>query len=288
MIRSMTAYARLETEIKIGNLIWELRSVNHRFLELSFRLPENFRYLEAKFREIIREHLSRGKLEVNLYFQAGAEAGSQVRINEALLASMSAACEQVASCYQRLAPSSAMELLRWPGMVVMENADLSQVEDDIFESFQGVVTQLGEVRQREGEALGQILHDRLQQIISAVETIKGRVPDVISYQRQRLLERFEEAKVELDPTRLEQEMLIFVQKMDVAEELDRLQTHTAEVKRTLQKPGAIGRHLDFLFQEMNREANTIGSKSVDGVVSHQAVDIKVLVEQMREQTQNIE
>lgn len=288
MIRSMTAYARSEDPCKAGLLTWELRSVNHRYLEASFRLPENFRAFEGKLRGIARTKLHRGKFEAHLTYQPGPGAGAQIKVNEALLNEIHLATQRIEQCISGVASPTTMEILRWPGMVAVEGADLGDLEEEILSSFTRCLDCFYQVREREGAALEGFIVERLQQMSEKVRSVTELLPGVLVQQRQRLFDRFEEAKIELDPDRLEQEMLLLAQKIDVAEELDRFDTHIKEFKRILQTSGAVGRRLDFLLQEMNREGNTLGSKSIDVTVSHLAVDIKVLIEQIREQTQNIE
>ncbi len=288
MIRSMTAYARHESQIGEGVLIWEMRSVNHRYLEASFRLPENFRGLESQLRELARATLNRGKFEANLTYQPGPHAHADISINEVLLSEICRVTQKIEQSIPNITSPTTMEVLRWPGMVAMVEGDLTHVEAGIIASFSTCLDSFCQMREREGGALQRFISARLEQMSEKVRAISALLPEIKAFQRQRLQERFIEVALELDPDRLEQEMLLLAQKIDVAEELDRLTTHIREFERILQTSGAVGRRMDFLLQEMNREGNTLGSKSINAAVSHMAVDIKVLIEQIREQIQNIE
>lgn len=287
MTASMTAFARTQTQDDWGDLVWEIRSVNHRYLEPHFRLPEQLRALEPAIRDILRSQLKRGKVECCLRLQLAASE-QPLTLNRPVLARVKKALNEIEaefSCNQGVDP---LAILQWPGIQVPEETDLAPVRTAALASFQDAVSQLTAMRQREGAELAQMICTRLDGIGAELIPLRAALPGILNNQRQRLLNRLEEVRQELDPDRLEQEMVILAQKLDVEEELDRLQTHMAEVKRTLTRPGAIGRRLDFLMQELNREANTLSSKSMDAGLTQTAVNIKVLIEQMREQIQNIE
>ncbi|PXF28994.1 hypothetical protein WH50_23190 [Pokkaliibacter plantistimulans] len=287
MTQSMTAFARKEIQQEWGTLVWEIRSVNHRYLEPILRLPDNLRELETGLREKLRQHLSRGKVECTLRFQAAAGQGSMV-INEPLLQSLLDACDQVQTLLPKAGKLNPLEVLQWPGVLQSSEHDLAEVQAEALDQFDEALAELVQGRQREGGELAQLILQRLTAMSSIVAKVRDLLPAILERQRQQLLDKFAELQIELDPTRLEQEMVLLAQKADVAEELDRLDTHIQEVKRVLRQSGSIGRRLDFLMQELNREANTLSSKSIVADTTQQAVELKVLIEQMREQVQNIE
>lgn len=287
MTSSMTAFARVQAQENWGSLVWEIRSVNHRYLEPHFRLPEQGREIEPGLREILRKQLNRGKVECSLKLQL-AETGQKLNLNETVLEEVQAAVNQVETWFINASGVNPLEILGWPGVMENEEADLAPVHAAALKAFAEAIEQLKKMRQREGAELKQFILARLDGISEEVVAIREILPTLIQAQRQKILDRLEEAKAELDPDRLEQEMIILAQKMDVDEELDRLNTHVQEVKRTLDKKGGIGRRLDFLMQELNREANTLSSKSINAGLTQSAVNLKVLIEQMREQIQNIE
>ena len=288
MVHSMTAFARRERQGDWGTLTWELRSVNHRFLEAYLRLPEDLRPLEDRVRERVREHLQRGKVDCALRFRAGTGLVPEISVNEALATQLARASRDVDGILYNPAPVSSVEILRWPGVLEQGEVDLDSVHEQVIGLLDETLSQLVESRAREGARLGQVILQRLDTMGTITASVRELLPGILQRQRERLAARLVELKSELDQTRLEQEMLILAQKMDVAEELDRLQSHIEEVRRVLAGGGAVGRRLDFLLQELNREANTLGSKSVDTETTRASVELKVLIEQMREQAQNIE
>jgi len=287
MVHSMTAFARVERAGTHGTLSWELRSVNHRYLEPHLRLPDAFRDLEGAVREALRQGLSRGKVECTLRF-AEDSAGQPLQIDRERAAQVVAAAESIAALIQQPAPLNPLEVLAWPGVLVADAADPQSLNKAAMEVFEAALEELKKGRAREGAELARLLNERLDGILAEVGALRALVPQMLAAQRQKILDRFAELKAELDPQRLEQELVLLAQKSDVAEELDRLTTHVAEVRRVLKAGGAAGRRLDFLMQELNREANTLGSKAFDPRSTQAAVNLKVLIEQMREQVQNIE
>ncbi|ARN76345.1 YicC/YloC family endoribonuclease [Oceanicoccus sagamiensis] len=289
MIRSMTSFARQASQHDWGSLVWEIRSVNHRYLEPSFKLPESMRRLENELREKLRKSLSRGKVECSLrvQFQAGGSSG-QLSVNKELLAQLISAGETVQQQLRDPAALNPLQLLQWPGIMSEPETDSDLLCEQALALFVVTLEQLVESREREGAALKQFIEQRLDTIGHINGAVKQQLPDILQAQRQKLQERLEELKAELNPDRLEQEMVILAQKADVDEELDRLDAHLIEVRRVLTKGGACGRRLDFLMQELNREANTLSSKSIVTDTTQAAVELKVLIEQMREQIQNIE
>ncbi len=287
MVHSMTAFARVERATANGTLSWELRSVNHRYLEPHLRLPESFRDLEGGVRDALRQGLSRGKVECTLRYTEET-AGKPLQVDRERAAQLVAAAESVAALISSPAPLNPLEVLAWPGVLVADAADPQALNSAALALFNDALNELKAGRGREGAELAKLLNDRLDNIGEEVANLRELVPHMLGAQRQRLLDRTAEMQAELDPQRLEQELVILAQKSDVAEELDRLVTHVSEVRRVLKAGGAAGRRLDFLMQELNREANTLGSKAFDTRSTQAAVNLKVLIEQMREQVQNIE
>ncbi|MGI0119230.1 YicC/YloC family endoribonuclease [Zooshikella sp. RANM57] len=289
MTCSMTAFARLEAQESWGTLSWEIRSVNHRFLEPHFRLPEGFRDLEFALRERIRKFVSRGKLECQLRYEIAPGLLEEFTVNEALAEKLANTCSRLAPMFSNVQPVDMLSVLQWPGVLQANEVDRDTMKQTLLKHFEAALKQLVEHRQREGKELQQHIEQRLASISEEVANVRQAMPEILDQQRQKILQRFEELKLELEPTRLEQEMVMITQRADVDEEMDRLQTHVTEVQHTFKKQkGAIGRRLDFLMQEMNREANTLASKSISTTATQSAVNLKVLIEQIREQVQNIE
>lgn len=286
---SMTGFARQEAKHPWGTLIWEVRSVNHRYLEPHFRLPEFIRELEPSLREQMRKALSRGKVEASFTYQLGNSDGSQsLNLNTALLQQVTDAVEQVNQATDNTAPLNPLELLRWPGMIADHDIERDTILAAALDLFKQALKSLVEHRSREGDELKLLIEQRLDGITEQVKLVRDILPSILQGQRERLLEKLEALKAEPDQDRLEQEMVYLAQKTDVDEELDRLDTHVTEVRRTLKQKGSVGRRLDFLMQELNREANTLSSKSIVSDTTQAAIELKVLIEQMREQIQNME
>ncbi|RUO73648.1 YicC/YloC family endoribonuclease [Idiomarina seosinensis] len=287
MIQSMTGYARYEHKADWGTAVWEIRSVNQRYLETYFRLPENFRSLENTLREQFRKKLQRGKVECKLHLHMEDSKQSALSINEDLAKSVIASAKWV-SQHSAAGQLNPIDVLKWPGVVAAQEQDMDALQKELLSALDKATADFIDNRTSEGAAIDKMLQERLDGVSQQVAFVRERMPTVIEWQRERLLTRFEEAKVELDPQRVEQEMVMLAQKVDVAEELDRLDAHVAEARKILKKGGACGRRLDFMMQEFNREANTLASKSINSEITAAAVDLKVLIEQMREQIQNIE
>lgn len=288
MTRSMTAFARHEAQTELGTLSWEIRSVNHRYLELGFRLEESFRPLEMAMRKRISDTLSRGKVEVALRYKAPEQQQDDIQINEPLARKVIDQYQQLAGISQNPAALDLMKVLQWPGVIQTESLDQQALSQRVMQTLDKALSDLLATREREGQALQAMIEQRCAQINAIADQVRKVMPDILENQRQKLRERVEDMQVNLEPERLEQEMVLLAQKSDVAEELDRLQSHVKEVEHVLQRDEPIGRRLDFLMQELNREANTLGSKSIDTGTTRFSVDLKVLIEQMREQIQNIE
>lgn len=288
MLKSMTAFARQQFAAEWGNVTWEIKSVNQRFLEPNFRMPESFRHLEFELRNVLRKRLNRGKLDCTLRIEMNPKHAGRMKLDQEMAQQLLTAHEELQVLAQDNQSADLVQLMRWPGLLQQDESDTDTMEKDVKQAFSQAVDQLIEVRQREGEALSEIIEQRLTGISAEVEKVSKHMPQVIQWQRDRIQNRFEEAKVELEAERLEQEMVFLAQKVDVAEEIDRLNTHVTECLRLLKDKGPVGRRLDFLMQEFNREANTLGSKSINADITNSAVEVKVLIEQMREQVQNIE
>jgi len=288
MIRSMTAFARKENQGEWGSLQLELRSVNHRYLELSPRLPEELRSLEPAVRERVGARLGRGKVDCNVRYQPPQTASGELALNIELVKQLAHASREVDNIIYNPAPVNSLEVMRWPGVLEAPGVDEEQLQVALLGLLDQALDEMNANREREGEKLQGIILQRCDAIEAVVTQVRQRLPEILAALRQRLEDRLGELKQELDPARLEQEMVLLTQKLDVDEEMDRLATHVEEVRRVLQADEPVGRRLDFLMQELNREANTLGSKSVDNETTKASVELKVLIEQMREQIQNIE
>lgn len=287
MPHSMTAFARASARLPEATLTWELRSVNHRFLETQFRLPDGFRELEMPLRELLRSRLERGKVDATLNLVASDETNT-ISIDPERLDAYLGACAEIARRVPHSAPLSPLELLRMPGVVRMPTPDLETRANAARELFRTALESLLETRAREGRQLAGLLAERLDRLDRQIDAVRATMPDLLAQQRRKLRERLAELTGQLDGERLEQELAYLAQRADVDEEMDRMATHGGEFRRVLAGPGPVGRRLDFLAQELNREANTLGSKALGTAVTQAAVEMKVLIEQLREQVQNLE
>ena len=288
MIYSMTAYARKEIKSDWGNAVWEIRSVNQRYLETYFRLPEQFRGLEPILRERFRKRLARGKVECHLRFEANTKAQSALNINEDLAKQVIQAANQVMSLTGEDSRINPFQVMNWPGVMEAPEQDMDAIQKELLEAFDQAMSDFIDARGREGDNMKALIDQRLEAITQEAAKVRARMPEILQWQRDRLLKKFEEASIELDSSRVEQELILLAQKSDVAEELDCLDSHVKEANNIMKKGGACGRKLDFMMQEFNREANTLASKSISTDVTASGVELKVLIEQMREQIQNIE
>ena len=287
MPRSMTAFARNTIDFPWGSVTCELRSVNHRFLETGFRLPETLRQVEMSLREIARKKLSRGKVDCSIQL-AFNSADSTVSPDLMLAKQYIDIAQELAKQIDNPAAISPLDIMRWPGVLKEQDVESEHLQTAAIETFKATVIQLLEGRQREGDKLADMIEQRLVGIQEQLTIVRENLPDILAHQRARLEEKMVDMKSQLDEGRLEQEMVIIANRTDVDEELDRLDVHIAEIRRVLESSDSIGRRLDFLMQELNREANTLGSKSIAGVTTQASVELKVLIEQMREQIQNLE
>ena len=285
MVASMTAFARLEDSGEWGHAVWEIRTVNHRYLDISIRLPEELRALETSVREQVSIKLKRGKVECNLRYDSDTAVGD-ISINAGLAEKIIHAARGLP--IEGSAPIDPLDVLRWPGVIDKNSPDLERLINPVIALLDKALENILHNRHREGEQIEQMITKRCDLSLHQLRQIRDKVPEIIAIMRERHLARVQELGIELDNGRLEQEIALLSQKLDVAEELDRMETHINEVKRILTGTEPIGRRLDFLMQEMNREANTLGSKSAHIDTSNASIELKVLIEQMREQIQNIE
>jgi uncharacterized protein (TIGR00255 family) len=289
MIRSMTAFARREMTAPWGSARWELRSVNNRFLDIAPRLPEELRLIESALRERVGRRVRRGKVDCVLRVsQEGGPESRPFTLDLDLAQRLADASREVDHLIQNPARINSMDLLRWPGVVRADTLDLDTVAGETLELLDAALDDLVATRAREGERIRTLLLERCASIEALVAVVRERVPELLEQARERLATRLAELRAQLDAERIEQEMALLATKSDVAEELDRLESHLVEVRRALDQDEPVGRRLDFLMQELQREANTLGSKALDARTSRASVDLKVLIEQMREQIQNLE
>jgi uncharacterized protein (TIGR00255 family) len=289
MIRSMTGFARRERQGPWGTLTCELRTVNHRYLEVSLRLPEDLRGLEGDARQILSSSLRRGKVDAGLYLRSTVAATPALEINQPLVEQLLLRAAEVSARLGDYAGKmGAFDVLRWPGVVREAERDITPLAAEALELLKETSEQLNESRAREGARIREMLQTRSQALVESVALVRARLPEVSARIRARVSERIAQLGTQVDSERLEQELVLLAYKMDVEEELDRLGSHVTETMRVLDSTEPAGRRLDFLMQELNREANTLSSKSQDVETTRAAVDMKVLIEQMREQVQNVE
>ena len=288
MVHSMTAFSRQQLEHEWGSLTWEIRSVNHRYLEPSVRLPENFRTLENPIRRQLRDKLYRGKIECLLRFRTVEANQIDWQLNLDLISQLTKANLEINNNIGGDYKLSSLDILKWPGVISDQSIDEEVFNKEAMGLFEKTLDDLMVVREREGASLRDAILKRIALIQRIIDSIQAKMPSIILKQKENLLNKLEDIKAEFEPTRLEQEITRLAQKADVDEELDRLNSHLQEAKRVLDSGGQIGRRLDFLMQELNREANTLSSKSIVVETTQSAVELKVLIEQMREQIQNIE
>jgi len=288
MLHSMTGFARQSAETELGTLSWELRAVNHRYLDVSFRLPEELRPKEQAFKQLVSAALKRGKVDCALHFQRAAGRQGDMQLDGDLVELIGKRAAEVAAKVDNTAPINPVDVLRWPGVIVESEVDAEPLIAAASELLEKTLASMRDMRASEGERIAAMIESRCADIESIATSVRERMPEVLAAARARQAERIEKLDVEADPARLEVELALIAQKLDVDEEVDRLDSHLAEIRQALQSDEAVGRRLDFLMQELNREANTLGSKSADAETTKAAVDLKVLIEQMREQIQNIE
>ena len=287
-IRSMTAFAQCNKEYDWGTVSWEIRAVNQRYLDVHLKLPDNWRKLESPIREQLRKALNRGKVEVSLRIGAITSSTEALQINQALAQQLGDAATALNKQLGQESAVDPLEILKWPGVIQQAEQDADSQQKSLMSAFKNAVQELVDTREREGADLKLMIEQRLESIQKITDELRQKMPNIVAAQRKKLQQKIADLSVELEPERVEAEIVLLAQKADVDEELDRLDTHVSETNRVLQKGGACGRRLDFLMQELNREANTLSSKAIVTDSTQAAVELKVLIEQMREQIQNIE
>lgn len=292
MLRSMTAFARVQETCDAGALTLEIRSVNHRYLELGLKLPDDFRSLEPEIRKLMSKYLKRGKVDLGLRYKLNGAEANQVKLNEDIVRSLRQVEQAVLNIVHEGSKLSVADILSWPGVIAESENDFSPLLVLALSGIENTLAQLVETRETEGRALQEMIKSRCSQISDIVQQLRTHRPAMMAALREKwennLNDKLKQWSEGADNSRLEQELVLLAQKLDVDEELDRIDTHIAEVEKVLKRKEAVGRRLDFLMQELNREANTLGSKSQDSQTTQWSVDLKVLIEQMREQVQNIE
>lgn len=288
MIHSMTAFSRIQKQFDVGDFCWEIRSVNHRYLDVSFRLPESFRFLEAELESLLRDKIHRGKLECHLKYKDTSCDNRSMLINIGTINALLDLSGKLSASHHLANDMTVSQVLSWPGVVEANPLDMEELSQIALELFQKSIDKLCEVRAGEGRSLKAYVEDRLQALRQEVMKSKSIMVSMSAKTKDKLLTRLHELQMDVTEARVEQEIALLLAKLDVSEELDRLETHIAEVNRTLNAEKVTGRRLDFLMQELNREANTLSSKSDSAELTLCAVEMKVLIEQMREQIQNFE
>ncbi len=288
MLHSMTGFARQSVETPLGTLSWELRAVNHRYLDLQFRLPDELRPKEQAFRQQVGAVLKRGKVDCSMHFRRAFDQDNELPLNLDFAKLLGTRLSQLAHVLPATTPINPIEIMRWPGVVAEQEIDAEPLFEEATALLGQTLEAIDTMRASEGERIHAMLESRCTDIAGIASAVRERLPEVLAAASAKQRERIEKLDVEADPGRLEVELALISQKLDVDEELDRLDSHLAEIREVLTSKEPVGRRLDFLMQELNREANTLGSKSGDSETSRAAVDLKVLIEQMREQIQNVE
>jgi uncharacterized protein (TIGR00255 family) len=288
MLHSMTGFARESVETTLGTLTWEIRAVNHRYLDVQFKLPEDLRPKEQAFRQQASAVLGRGKVECGLFFRRATDQQSEMQVDTDLVALIGARISEVSAMLPAAAAVNPVEILRWPGVMQQPEIDAEPLFGGASTLLDTALQAIDSMRLSEGQRIAEMLEGRCAEIATIAASVRARMPEVLAASRLKQKARIEKLDVQADPARLEVELALIAQKIDVDEELDRLESHLVEIHDALVDEKPVGRRLDFLMQELNREANTLGSKSADTDTTKAAVDLKVLIEQMREQIQNVE
>jgi uncharacterized protein (TIGR00255 family) len=288
MLHSMTGFARESVETDLGTLTWEIRAVNHRYLDVQFKLPEDLRPKEQAFRQQASATLGRGKVECGLYFRRAIDQQTEMQIDTDLVELLGRRVSELSAKLPATAAINPIEILRWPGVMKQPEVDADPLFGEAATLLDRTLQAINVMRQSEGQRIEEMLEARCAEIEGIAKAVRKRMPEVLAASRAKQKERIERLDVEADPARLEVELALIAQKIDVDEELDRLESHLVEIRDAMAGEKAVGRRLDFLMQELNREANTLGSKSADTETTKSALDLKVLIEQMREQIQNVE
>ena len=288
MLHSMTGFARQSVDTELGALTWELRAVNHRYLDLQFKLPDELRPQEQAFRQQVGERLKRGKIECAFRFRRVLNTSNEMQLDDELVRLLSSRLKSIASKLDNADEVNPIDILRWPGVIQQSEIEVEPLCKAANELLGAALDGMTAMRASEGERIASMLESRCADIEVLAQSVRARMPKVLEASRNKQRERIDRLDVDADPGRLELELALIAQKIDVDEELDRLGSHIVEIRETLAKDEPVGRRLDFLMQELNREANTLGSKSADTETTRAAVELKVLIEQMREQVQNVE
>jgi len=284
----MTGFARQSAESGAGTMTWELRAVNHRYLDVQFRLPDEFRPIEQAFKQQVSVVLNRGKVECALHFRRASDQQTEMKLNADLVNLIGTRVTEIRDAIADASPPDAIDILRWPGVISETEIDAEPLQHEAATLLDRALQSMAEMRRNEGARISEMLETRCSDIATLAASVRERLPVVLEGAHAKQRERIERLDVEADPARLEVELALISQKLDVDEELDRLESHITEIRQVLTSDEAVGRRLDFLMQELNREANTLGSKSADAKTTKAAVELKVLIEQMREQIQNVE
>lgn len=287
MIQSMTTFARFTDQGDWGMATWEIRAVNHRYFDCTIKMPEILRELETNIRLQLQQQLHRGRVECFLRFQPSERSNLNLVLNNDLVKKLSETINEIKKQMPNAASVDPIKILAWPQVLQVVEENIEGVQEKVLQLFGKTLKDLVATREREGSALAAIIKNKIQEVLIIVEKIKDKVPKILANQRAKIMKRLEEIKSELDQSRFEQEMVYFAERFDITEELDRITTHCKEIERILNTSGSVGKRLDFLMQELNREANTLTAKSSDIEVTQGAVELKVLIEQIREQVQNI-
>ena len=288
MLNSMTGFARQAAESPLGTLTWELRTVNHRYLDIQFRLPDELRPNENELRQQVAKHLKRGKIDCSLHFRRATSNTAELKINQDLVQQLKQKLDELSEILHESRAIDPVDLLRWPGVVSEAEIDTEPLYGEASQLLRDTLAALAKMRASEGARISEMIDSRCAEIMKISESVRARMPEVLTAVRTRQQERIDKLDIEADPARLETELALIAHKLDVDEELDRLDSHISEIRGVMTNAEPVGRRLDFLMQELNREANTLGSKSADMETTNAAVELKVLIEQMREQIQNVE
>ncbi len=288
MLHSMTGFARETAEAEIGALTWEIRAVNHRYLDVQFKLPEQMRAHEQAFRQAVSASLNRGKVECSLNFRRQTDRQAELQINSALVELVGTRIKEMSAMLPATGAVNPFDVLRWPGVVEQAEIEAEPLFEAALPLLHKALDAIRSMRASEGARIGEMIESRCADIASISQSVRARMPEVLEAARAKQRERIDKLDVEADPARLEMELALIAQKLDVDEELDRLDSHVAEIRDVVARDEPVGRRLDFLMQELNREANTLASKSNDTGTTRASVELKVLIEQMREQIQNVE
>ena len=288
MLHSMTGFARQSVESDIGTLTWELRAVNHRYLDVQLKLPDELRPRENEFRQLVSRYLSRGKVECSLNFKRALNQSQEMRIDFDLIELIGSRISDMKVKLNDIGHVDPIDLLRWPGVIMQTELDAEPLFAEAGTLLETTLKAMADMRASEGKRIADMILSRCDDIDTLADSVRARMPDVLEAAAQKQRDRIAKLDIEADPARLETELALIAQKLDVDEEIDRLGSHVTEIRDVLESEEPVGRRLDFLMQELNREANTLGSKSGDTETTKAAVELKVLIEQMREQIQNIE